>query len=359
MFELAENWTLEQLDYFDDILDVRSPAEYALDHLPQALNFPVLDDAERVHIGTLYKKVSRFEAKKQGAALVATHIASHIKKHFGTKAEAWQPLVYCWRGGSRSAAMVQVLNDIGWRAQQLPGGYKSYRSRVIEKISELACQLHFTVLCGRTGVGKTKLLQALRKQSKQVLDLEDIANHKGSVLGEPTQGAQPTQKGFESRLCNAMMALDAKHIVYVEAESSKIGRLQLPAVLLQAMHSGQCVHIAAAIASRVSFLSSEYQHFLQNSELFKQAVERLTVHAGEKKITHWLSLHEAGRIAELVEDLLVSYYDPFYTRSMQKNFKHYKNADTKIQLDNIDEGSLTTAAEAIEQMHKPNPVRTL
>ena len=354
MFKLAENWTLEQLAYFDDILDVRSPAEYALDHLPAAVNFPVLDDAERVRVGILYKKVSHFEAKKQGAALVAEHIASHIKEHLSDKSEVWQPLVYCWRGGTRSAAMVHVLSYIGWRAQQLPGGYKAYRNRVIAKISELANQLHFTVLCGPTGVGKTKLLNALRKQSKQVLDLEDIANHKGSVLGEPTEGTQPSQKYFESRLCSAMMAFDAKHVVYVEAESPKIGRIQLPTVLLDAMHRGQCLRVEASLASRVSFLSSEYRHFLKNSELFKQAVEKLTAYAGKKKITHWLSLHSEGKLTELVEDLLVSYYDPFYTRSMKKNFKRYQNTDTKIQLQHIDEANLAEVAEAIENICIPS-----
>ena len=355
MFKLKKNWTLEQLMYFDDTLDVRSPTEYALDHLPKALNFPVLDDEERVQVGTLYKKVSQFEAKKEGAALVAAHIASHIKHHFNDKSEGWQPLVYCWRGGTRSGAMVQVLNDIGWHAQQLPGGYKAYRRRVIAKIAELAAALCFVVLCGRTGVGKTKLLEALHNQSKQVIDLENLANHKGSVLGAPTVGTQPSQKSFDSRLCATLQVLDPKHVVYVEAESSKIGCIQLPTVLLDAMRRGQCIHIAATRSARVSFLSAEYRHFLQNPALFRQAIERLAAYTANKKITHWLSLHKEGKIAELVADLLVSHYDPFYTRSMKKNFKHYKNTSTKIQLDNIDEWNLSKAAETIAQIPKLIP----
>ena len=355
MLKLEENWTLEQIAHFDDILDVRSPVEYKLDHLPKALNFPVLDDEERTRVGILYKKISSFEAKKKGAALVAKHIASHIEKHLADKTEGWRPLVYCWRGGTRSAAMVQVLNDIGWHAQQLPGGYKAYRRRVIEKITELAPRFHFAVLCGRTGVGKTLLLKMLQEHSKQVLDLEEIANHKGSVLGEPTAGAQPSQKCFESRLCRVMRTLDPEQIIYVEAESSKIGHIQIPTVLLNAIHRGRCIHIAAAVSSRVSFLISEYRHFLGSPELFGKAIERLATHIGKKKITYWLSLHETGKITELVEDLLVSHYDPFYTRSMKKHFKHYQNTDTTIQLDDIDEQNLAKAIDVINRIQKVHP----
>ena len=350
MFKLEENWTLEQLACFDDILDVRSPTEYALDHLPEALNFPVLDDAERTRVGILYKKVSSFEAKKQGAALVATHIASHIAKHFADKTEEWKPLIYCWRGGTRSAAMAQVLNDIGWPACRLPGGYKAYRRRVIEKIAELAPRIRFVILCGRTGVGKTRLLKALQRQSKQVLDLEELANHKGSVLGEPTAGEQPSQKAFENRLCSTMRALDTEQVTYIEAESPKIGRIQLPAVLLNAIYKGRCIHIEAAVSSRVSFLISEYRHFLQNGKLFTQAVERLTDYAGQKKISYWLSLYETGKITELTEDLLLSHYDPFYIRAMKKHFKHYQNTDTTIQLDAVDEQNFAKAIALINRM---------
>ena len=339
---------MDHLAHFDDILDVRSPAEYALDHLPQALNFPVLDDEERSYVGILYKKVSGFEAKKQGAALVASHIASHIEKHFADKAESWQPLVYCWRGGTRSAAMVQVLNDIGWRAQQLPGGYKAYRRRVIETSAGLAPRLRFIVLCGKTGVGKTQLLEALHKHRKQVLDLEKIANHKGSVLGEPTQGEQPSQKCFESTLCHTMRDLDPEQTVYVEAESSKIGRIQIPTVLLDAMHRGRCLRVEATLPARVAFLCEEYRHFLQDPELFKSAISRLTVHVGKKKIAHWLSLHKAKKMLALVEDLLVSHYDPFYTRSMNKHFKHYRNTNIAIRLNSIDEESLNEAVADID-----------
>ena len=182
-----------------------------------------------------------------------------------------------------------------------------------------------------------------------MLDLEEIANHKGSVLGEPIAGEQPSQKAFESKLCHAMQNLDLKQVVYVEAESSKIGRLQLPTVLLNAMHLGRCIHIEAAISSRVSFLISEYRHFLQNPELFKQAIERLASYVSKKKIADWLSLHQTGKITELVEDLLVSYYDPFYTRSMKKHFKHYQTPGITIQLDNIDEYNFTKAIDCIEK----------
>jgi len=347
MFELEKNWTLEQLQHFDDILDVRSPAEYAHDHLPLAHNFPVLDDEERARVGLLYKTASTFAAKKHGAALVAEHIAAHLKEQFADKAEGWQPLVYCWRGGTRSAAMTHVLKQIGWRAQQLPGGYKAYRRRVIEKIAALAPQLRFRVLCGRTGVGKTQLLKALQSRAAQVLDLEALANHRGSVLGESSAGEQPSQKGFESQLCAAMSRLDPQRVVYVEAESSKIGRIQIPRALLAAMHRGHCIQVAAPLPSRVAFLCSEYDHFLQDGELFATAIARLSAYVGKQKIADWLALHRAGKMSELVEDLLVSHYDPFYLRSMKKHFQHYQNTATTLWLDNIDEQTIARAIPAM------------
>jgi len=183
--------TLAQINRFDEILDVRSPAEYAEDHIPQAANFPVLDDDERAEVGTVYKQVSPFEAKKRGAAKVAANIARHLQRHWQSHERNWQPLVYCWRGGTRSAAMVHVLNNIGWRAQQLPGGYKAYRRAVIAAIADCSAALDFRVLCGRTGVGKSRLLEVLREHGEHAPDLEDRANHRGSVLGQVAGRAPP------------------------------------------------------------------------------------------------------------------------------------------------------------------------
>ncbi|MGH8675259.1 MAG: rhodanese-like domain-containing protein, partial [Burkholderiales bacterium] len=140
---------------FDAVIDVRSPAEYADDHIPRALSCPVLDDAERAKVGTLYKQVSSFAAKRTGAALVARNVARHVETAFADRPSTWKPLVYCWRGGKRSGAMAHVLREIGWGAQTLEGGYKSYRRYVVEALAELPPRLRFRVVHGVTGSGKS------------------------------------------------------------------------------------------------------------------------------------------------------------------------------------------------------------
>jgi tRNA 2-selenouridine synthase len=167
--------TVSQLDAFDEVIDVRSPAEFALDHVPHAVNCPVLDDAERAKVGTLYAQVSPFDAKKLGAALVSKNIARHIEERFRGKEKGWRPLVYCWRGGQRSGAMAHVLRQIGWDAATLQGGYRAYRREVLVHLDTLPARFDFRVVCGATGSGKSRLLEALAAQGAQVLDLEHLA----------------------------------------------------------------------------------------------------------------------------------------------------------------------------------------
>ncbi len=169
---------LPALDQFDAIIDVRSPAEFALDHIPGAINCPVLDDAERVTVGTLYKQVNAFEAKKVGAALVAKNIGRHIEEHFIQMPKEWKPLIYCWRGGNRSGSLSLVLARIGWPAIQLDGGYKAFRAHINEALLETP-QFDFRVICGTTGSGKSRLLEVLDSIGAQVLDLEQLAAHRG------------------------------------------------------------------------------------------------------------------------------------------------------------------------------------
>ena len=153
--------TVAQLDAFDEVIDVRSPSEFALDHVPGAANCPVLDDEERARVGTLYKQVSPFDARKLGAALVSKNIARHLEEHFRGRDRGWRPLVYCWRGGKRSGAMAHVLREIGWDAATLEGGYRSYRREVMAQLEKLPARFRFRVVCGATGSGKSRLLEAL------------------------------------------------------------------------------------------------------------------------------------------------------------------------------------------------------
>ena len=183
------------LHRFDTVIDARSPSEFALDHIPGAINCPVLDDEERRIVGTLYKQTGAFEARRVGGAMVAANLAKHLRERFADQPPNWKPLVYCWRGGLRSGSMVTWLRLVGWDAQQLAGGYKSYRRHVIDRIDELCPQLDLRVICGATGSAKTRVLQAMALQGRQVLDLEAFAAHKGSLLGALPGTTQPSQIG--------------------------------------------------------------------------------------------------------------------------------------------------------------------
>jgi tRNA 2-selenouridine synthase len=308
------------LTQFDALIDVRSPAEYAEDHIPQALSCPVLDDAERARVGTLYKRVSSFEAKKTGAALVAKNIAGHVETVFADKPAGWKPLVYCWRGGKRSGAMAHVLREIGWGAMTLEGGYKCYRRHVVEQLAEIPPRFRFRVVHGVTGSGKSRFLRALRQAGAQALDLEELAAHRGSVLGDLPERAQPSQKMFESLLLQALSGLDPGKPVYVEGESRKIGQLQVPAALIESMRASECVVLEAGLETRVALLMDEYRHFFADPAALGAQLDCLAELHGREKIEEWKRLALRGEWRSLVARLLEEHYDPAYRRSAARNF---------------------------------------
>ena len=329
---------------FDDILDVRSPAEYADDHLPGAINVPVLNDEERSRIGTLFTQVSPFEAKRQGAALIARNIARHVEETFGDRQKGWRPLVYCWRGGMRSGAMAHILAQIGWRTAQLEGGYKAYRRYVITALETLPAKFDFCVISGATGSGKSHLLHALAEQGGQVLDLEKLAQHRGSLLGDLPGQPQPTQKTFETRLWNALCAFTPDRPVYIEAESRKIGVLSVPNVLLDRMRASPCVRIEVPQEARVELLMDDYAHFLGNPTLLVERLMRLMELHGRVVINRWCEMARHAEWRPLVEELLTQHYDPAYRRSSGASFRQQNN-DNMLQLDSLDSDSLRKAAE--------------
>jgi len=311
---------------FDAVIDVRSPAEYAEDHVPGALLCPVLDDAERALIGTMYKQESPFQARRLGAALVAQNIARHLEDALAGKPRDWRPLVYCWRGGKRSAAMAHVLREVGWDAKTLAGGYKSYRRWLVRELAALPGALTFRVIHGATGSGKSRLLRALERCGAQVLDLEELAAHRGSVLGDLPDRAQPTQKWFESQLLAALQKLDAARPVYVEGESRKIGQVQLPAALIEAMRAAECLLLEAEVGTRVRLLMEEYGHFFGDPEALGTQLDCLAGLHGRARVGEWKALAARGAWPELVERLLVEHYDPAYRRSALRNFEQLPQA---------------------------------
>jgi tRNA 2-selenouridine synthase len=333
---------------YDSIIDCRSPAEYAEDHIPGAVSAPVLDDAERAAVGTLYKQVSPFEAKKVGAALVAKNVARHVETLFAGKDRGWRPLVYCWRGGKRSAAMAHILREIGWDAQTLAGGYRGYRRWVVDRLEGLPCRFEWRVIHGPTGSGKSRFLGALRRAGAQVLDLEDLARHRGSLLGELPGEPQPPQKMFDGLVWKALKAFDTARPVYVEAESKKIGQLQVPARLLDRMREGECLRLEAPAAERVRFLIDEYRHFLADPAALKEKLRCLTPHYGHSVVGRWLAQAESGAWAELVGDLLHTHYDPSYLRATTRNYLHY-DSGRQLSVERLDETGIESAAAELSR----------
>lgn len=315
---------LDGLDAFDEIIDARSPGEYAEDHVPGAVNLPVLDDEERARVGTLYKQESPFAAKKVGAALVSRNIARHLDGHFAAKPKGYRPLIYCWRGGSRSGAMTHVLRSVGWAAAQLAGGYKAYRRQVIADLADRPGHLRFIVLCGPTGVGKSRFLRALGEAGGQVLDLEALAAHMGSVLGAYPTRPQPGQKQFESDIWWALRAFSPARPVFVESESKKIGSLHMPEMLLARMRESECIAVNAPLPVRVALLKEEYAHFLAAPEHLGRQLDCLLSLKGQETIERWKGMAARGEWDELVGELLATHYDPAYARSLGRNYGRVK-----------------------------------
>lgn len=309
------------LGNFDTVIDARSPAEFADDHLPGAVNWPVLDNDERRVVGTEYKQVSAFDARKHGAAIVARRVAEIVEQHVHDKPREWQPLVYCWRGGQRSGTLAWFLGQIGFRTQVLQGGYKAFREQVREQLKSLPEQFNYTVIAGRTGSGKTRLLQALAEQGAQVLDLEALACHRGSVLGGLEHDPQPTQKAFDTAVWHTLQAFDLLRPVFVESESRKIGALAVPEALLAHMRQhGRCVFVTLPDAARVQLLLEEYGFFAQQTERFCEHMTTLIELRGKETVARWQTMARQGQWAAVFSELMRQHYDPLYLRSMTRNF---------------------------------------
>jgi tRNA 2-selenouridine synthase len=339
---------LAEIRRFDDVIDARSPSEFAEDHLPGAMNAPVLDDAERARVGSLYTQQSAFEAKRLGAPIAARNIARAIEGRFAAKPRDWRPLVYCWRGGGRSGALVHVLRQVGWNAVRLDGGYKAFRRQVVADLDAMPARLRFHVICGATGSGKSRLLEALAQAGAQVLDLEVLAAHRGSVLGDLPDAPQPTQKSFETAIWTTLSELDPERPVYVESESKKVGNLRVPETLMAHMREGRCFRIEAASDARVALLLEDYAHLIARPEVLVRKLECLEDLHGAQRIGRWKSLVAGREWRSLVLDLLESHYDPAYRRSMFRNYRGAQAAEA-VAIDDISRDGFLRVARKLVQ----------
>lgn len=315
MYEMSHLADLRTTD-FDTIIDVRSPAEFAEDHVPGAINLPALSNEERARVGTIYVQNSAFLARKIGAALVARNVASHIEGPLADKDGGWRPLVYCWRGGQRSGSFASILSQIGWRADTVRGGYQAYRRLVVRRLYDDAMASPVMLLDGNTGTAKTDVLNRLPSHGVQVIDLEGLANHRGSVLGG--RGDQPSQKMFETRLAAEIEALDPRRPVLVEAESSRVGILNLPPRLFAAMKAAPRVVISAPVPARAAYLTRAYRDLVEDTPALFQRLDRLVRLQGRDRVDAWKALAQSGAHDALAGELIHHHYDPRYRKVRER-----------------------------------------
>lgn len=337
---------LQNLDQWGAVIDVRSPSEFALDHMPGARNWPVLNDEERARVGTIYTQVDPFQANKVGAAIIARNIADHLEREAADLPKSWRPLVYCWRGGNRSGALAHILARIGFSVGVVHGGYSALRRAILADLEQLPGRLRFRVICGPTGSGKSRLLGALRTAGAQVLDLEELANHRGSVLGLTPGQQQPSQKGFDTLLWDALRRLDPARPVFVEAESRKIGTVHLPQSLMDRMHDSPCVTLALDDAARVDLLVTEYAPLAAELPTLHARLDTLRELRGKATVEHWKALTAAGELKAFTADILARHYDPSYSRSQERHFTGFTSAQSLV-LGGITASDFAAAAQTL------------
>ena len=334
---------------FDAIIDVRSPSEFALDHIPGAINLPVLDDEQRALVGTEYVQGSKFLARRMGAALVARNIAGHLEGALKDRDGSFRPLVYCWRGGQRSGAMVTVMDQVGWPVTVLEGGYQTWRRRVSAALYDIPLPYRLVLLSGPTGCGKTAILNRLAEYGVQSLDLEGLARHRGSLFGAMPQG-QPSQRAFETALLAAIEGLDPACPVVVEAESSRIGARTLPPQLWAAMGTAPVIEMTAPLSARARHIVQTYVEIAADPDRLDQALTRLPRHHAKATITQWRAMAAGGEIEALATQLMQDHYDPAYRRSHGG-----RTVLATLNLAGLAPDDLSDAAARIARVLSPGP----
>jgi len=298
------------------LVDARSPDEFAEATIPGAINLPILDNAERAEVGTLYKQVGKQHARRRGVEIVAPKIPAFVEQVASRQAATALPvIVFCWRGGMRSLALAQFLDLAGVPARQLSGGHKAFRRLVLD-FFEQARWGRLLVFRGLTGVGKTHYLHCLAELGYPVIDLEGLANHRGSAFGNLGLPPQPNQKTFEALLWDELRKIPCDGFALVEGESRHIGRVALPVTVYQALQSETSIWLNASLEARVRNILADYPAVDRLKEEFTQPIRALKDKLGKDTMNYFLQLLEEGRWSELVSELMVNYYDPLYRHTL-------------------------------------------
>ncbi|MFN3960232.1 MAG: tRNA 2-selenouridine(34) synthase MnmH [Parvularculaceae bacterium] len=347
MIEPVTDLSPESLALYDRVIDVRSPAEFAEDRIPGAVNLPVLSNEERAEVGTIYVQDSRFRARRIGAAYIARNVARHLETALSDAPAKFRPLLYCWRGGMRSEAMATILSRIGWRVGVVEGGYKSWRRQVVAALFESGAPINLIRLDGETGTAKTAALAALAGAGVPVIDLEAMAQHKGSVFGAAPGAAQPPQKLFETALHDALRRAGAGPII-VEAESAHIGRLTLPRRFWKAMTASPRIVVTAPLEARVDYLLAAYRDLIAAPGAVEAAILRLKPFHAKERIEAWLAAAEAGDWRGLALSLMREHYDPLYARARKRGVPPIAT----IRLNRLEADDIDRAAAEILRLAK-------
>jgi len=331
---------------YDLIIDARSEREYAEDHIPGAINLPVVNNDEYAEVGTLHR-TDKMRAYLIGVSYSLKNISHYLDTVIASRPRQGKILVYCFRGGKRSRLWFDALDTIGFKVDRLPSGWKGYRRWVNEQLATLPCDFQYLVLSGPTGCGKTRLLYQLEAAGAQVLDLEEIASHRGSVIGAIPDVPQPTQKFFDSLLQQKLRTFSRNRPVWVEAESKKIGNVQLPPALLETMHAkGTLIRVNAPMAQRVVLWREDYRHFEQDPDAFVSRLAFLRSHVGGKEFELWQEMAKLRQIPELFERVMVAHYDPAYARSTQRAYAALADAPA-VELSDVSPEGLRVIAQQL------------
>ncbi|MEG6585478.1 tRNA 2-selenouridine(34) synthase MnmH [Dendrosporobacter sp. 1207_IL3150] len=301
-------------------IDVRSPSEYLKGHIPNSVNIPIFSDEERALVGTIYKNIGSEEAKDKGLEIVSTKLPDIIRQIQSHYKMGKRLIIYCWRGGMRSKSIVSILAIMGIKSYQLIGGYKEYRNYVLKQLASFKIKPEIYVLCGSTGVGKTNILNLLKKINEPIIDIEQLANHRGSIFGQIGLGQPASAQSFDSLLLNELEQLNNSHYIILESESKRVGNVYIPDILYNAMKSAKRILIYADLEIRAERLINEYFHLnMQNTQSIADCINSLSKRLGVKKTKQLLNYLESGNIRQCALTLINEYYDPLYGYEKQND----------------------------------------